>query len=108
MKILDLLSRDKKNTVFVLSPHSKRIVHQWFSGEAKSVGLASDDGYHYRFNSHFKSEYEWQRLVEIGANQTKWMSNVHSLMEKYVENTDGARIEKKEMSIVFDFSDAEP
>jgi trehalose-6-phosphatase len=31
------------------------------------VGLAAEDGYHYRFNSHFKSEYEWQKLLEIGS-----------------------------------------
>ena len=59
LKILDRLSKDKKNTVFVVSPHSKRSVHNWFSGEAASIGLASEDGYHYRFHSNFKSEYEW-------------------------------------------------
>ena len=73
------------------------------------MGLAAEDGYHYRFNSHFKSEYEWQKLLEIGSVQTQqWMTPVLEMMTHYVDKTDGACIERKEMSLVFDFSDADP
>lgn len=53
--------------MFIVSPYHRRQLHEWFSGQARHLGLAADDGYHYRFNSHFKSQFEWQRLVEIGS-----------------------------------------
>jgi trehalose-6-phosphatase len=31
LSVLDQLTRDKRNTVFVVSPHSKKAVHHWFS-----------------------------------------------------------------------------
>jgi trehalose-6-phosphatase len=35
------------------------------------------------------------------------MSTIEELMNHYLEKTDGAFIEKKESTIVFDFADAE-
>lgn len=45
--------------MFVISPHNKKAVHNWFS-QISSLGLAAEDGFLYRFNSQFKNEYEWQ------------------------------------------------
>ena len=75
------------------------------------MGLAAEEGFYFRFNSLFKNEYEWQRLLDNSANQSEdeieWMEIVEELMAHYVDKTDGACIEKKECSIVFDFADTD-
>lgn len=71
------------------------------------LGLAAEDGYLYRYNSQFKSEYEWQKLIEIDHTHMEWMQHVEDLMNHYVDKTDGAFMERKESTIVFDFTDAD-
>jgi len=74
---LDQLSKDEWNTVFVVSPHEKRLLHKWFGEHSPALGLAAEDGYLYRFNSHGKNEFEWHKLLEIDLDFEKGKSRIN-------------------------------
>lgn len=43
----------------------------------------------------------------MGSEHEEWMSLVEELMIHYVDKTDGAFVEKKESTIVFDYTEAD-
>ncbi|CDW83346.1 trehalose-6-phosohate synthase [Stylonychia lemnae] len=106
VNILDQLTRDQRNTVLVISPHSGRQMHEWYH-DTSSIILAAEDGYQYRLNSTNKNHFDWNNLLELDSTHKEWMNLVEKLMDHYVDQTDGAFVERRDSSIVFDFSDAD-
>eukprot|EP00347_Sterkiella_histriomuscorum_P019072 403343064 len=101
------LTRDPRNTVFVISAHETQLLHNWFKKHGPSIGLAAEDGYKYRFSTDKKNQFEWIKLIELDQNHFYWMDLVEQLMNHYVDKTDGSYVIRNESSITFDFSDAD-
>lgn len=64
IKALDILSKDDKNAVYVVSNNKKDKVHRWFAEKAASLGIAAEGGFFWRQNSIKKTDIEWNRLVK--------------------------------------------
>lgn len=62
---LNELTKDDRNTVFVLSSHTKDKMHQWYAEACPKLGLAAENGFFWRFNSLSKTEHEWGKLIKI-------------------------------------------
>ena len=63
ISILDTLSQDPNNTVFVISPSSKKLLQSWFS-KANNLGLAAENGFFWRWNSPDQGD-KWNTLIEV-------------------------------------------
>ncbi|CAA6671490.1 unnamed protein product [Spirodela intermedia] len=90
ISIMNLLSRDERNVVFV-----------WFS-PCEKLGIAAEHGFFVRWG---KAE-EWEvcgPTADFG-----WFQIAEPVMKLYTESTDGSSIETKESALVWHHQDADP
>lgn len=59
VSVLNQLSMDPQNIIFLVSPESKTILHQQYYEKATKLGLAAENGFFWRFSSRNKNETEW-------------------------------------------------
>ncbi|XP_074319239.1 putative alpha,alpha-trehalose-phosphate synthase [UDP-forming] 7 [Silene latifolia] len=101
MRIVNLLSGDPKNTVFVVSGRGRDSLGKWFSPCSK-VGIAAEHGYFMRWSA----ESHWEIC---GQNcDFGWVQIAEPVMKLYTEATDGSYIETKESALVWHHRDADP
>lgn len=65
VKALDDISKDERNTVFVISSQTKDLLHKWYAAEAPLVGIAAENGFFWRMDSVKKNEYQWIKLLKL-------------------------------------------
>ncbi|XP_027359684.1 probable alpha,alpha-trehalose-phosphate synthase [UDP-forming] 10 isoform X2 [Abrus precatorius] len=101
ISVLNDLSNDTKNTVFIVSGRGRNSLSDWFTS-CKMIGLAAEHGYFLRWNkdsewetSHLSADLDWKKIVE-------------PVMQLYTEATDGSNIETKESALVWHHQDADP
>ncbi|KAK9684688.1 hypothetical protein RND81_10G225800 [Saponaria officinalis] len=99
--LLNTLSDDPKNTVFIVSGRGRDSLGDWFS-PCQKLGIAAEHGYFLRWNknvdweiSSIKADNDWKRMAE-------------PVMQLYTEATDGSYIESKESALVWHHQDADP
>ncbi|XVF25607.1 hypothetical protein REPUB_Repub13aG0226500 [Reevesia pubescens] len=101
MSIINTLSGDIKNTVFVVSGRGRDSLGKWFS-PCKKLGIAAEHGYFMRWSS----DGEWE---VCGQNsEFGWKEMAEPVMKLYTEATDGSSIESKESALVWHHRDADP
>ncbi|KAK8487636.1 hypothetical protein V6N13_063009 [Hibiscus sabdariffa] len=101
ISIINTLSGDPKNTVFVVSGRGKDSLSKWFS-PCKKLGIAAEHGYFVRWSS----SDEWE---VCGQNSGfGWKEMAEPVMQLYTEATDGSSIESKESALVWHHRDADP
>ncbi|XP_021725865.1 probable alpha,alpha-trehalose-phosphate synthase [UDP-forming] 7 [Chenopodium quinoa] len=101
ISIINLLSADPRNTVFIVSGRGKDSLGKWFS-PCKKVGIAAEHGYFMRWSA----EDEWEMC---GQNcDFGWVQIAEPVMKLYTEATDGSFIETKESALVWHYRDADP
>ena len=96
VRILDELSRDKRNTVVIVSGRDKRTLEKWFKN--LSVDLVAEHGAAVRKNG------EWKSIDSVDD----WKESIRQVLELYVDRTPGSFIEEKEFSIVWHYRKADP
>jgi trehalose 6-phosphate synthase/phosphatase len=102
---LEYLTFDKRNTIFIVTGREARLVSEWFSC-VSSLGLASEHGFLYRFNSDEKHSDKWERML---ANfNIEWKGFTVEHLEPYTERCEGSFIEVKEASVVWQYRDCDP
>eukprot|EP00850_Spirogloea_muscicola_P006686 SM000032S12070 [mRNA] locus=s32:310974:316101:- [translate_table: standard] len=101
MALLDMLSADPRNAVFLVSGRSRDTLAEWFDRCAK-LGIAAEHGYFYRWDK----EGFWE--TSVPHTDTAWKSIAAPVMELYTESTDGSFIEVKESAMVWHHKDADP
>nr|GLL32863.1 alpha,alpha-trehalose-phosphate synthase [UDP-forming] 6 [Ipomoea trifida] len=101
LEILNTLSRDKNNMVFIVSARSREKLDDWFSS-CEKLGIAAEHGYFLRV----KKEEEWETRVPVV--ECGWKQIAEPVMQLYTETTDGSAIEDKETSMVWCYEDADP
>ncbi|KAE8708867.1 Alpha,alpha-trehalose-phosphate synthase 6 [Hibiscus syriacus] len=100
ISIINTLSGDPKNTVFVVSGRGKDSLSKWFS-PCKKLGIAAEHGYFIRWSSND----EWE---VCGHNsEFGWKEMAEPVMQLYTEATDGSSIESKESALVWHHRDAD-
>ncbi|XP_022715736.1 probable alpha,alpha-trehalose-phosphate synthase [UDP-forming] 7 [Durio zibethinus] len=101
ISIINTLSGDSKNTVFVVSGRGRDSLGKWFS-PCKKLGIAAEHGYFMRWSSND----EWE---VCGQNsEFGWKEIAEPVMKLYTEATDGSSIESKESALVWHHRDADP
>ncbi|KAB2029399.1 hypothetical protein ES319_D05G160300v1 [Gossypium barbadense] len=101
ISIINTLSSDIKNTVFVVSGRGRDSLAQWFS-PCKKLGIAAEHGYFMRRSANDNWEVCGQNS-EFG-----WKEIAEPVMKLYTEATDGSSIETKESALVWHHRDADP
>ncbi|XP_074586540.1 alpha,alpha-trehalose-phosphate synthase [UDP-forming] 6-like [Curcuma longa] len=101
IEILNALSRDKNNVVFLVSARSRATLSDWFA-PCESLGIAAEHGYFFRL----KRDAEWQTCVPVA--DCSWKQIADPVMRLYTETTDGSTIEDKETALVWSYEDADP
>ncbi|CAI0560688.1 unnamed protein product [Linum tenue] len=101
LSIINTLSSDAKNTVFLVSGRGKDSLGQWFS-PCKKLGIAAEHGYYLRWSA----DKDWEIC---GQNcDFGWFQIAEPVMKLYTESTDGSYIETKESALVWHHRDADP
>ncbi|KAE8715192.1 putative alpha,alpha-trehalose-phosphate synthase 7 [Hibiscus syriacus] len=101
ISIINTLSDDSKNTVFVVSGRGRESLDKWFS-RCKKLGIAAEHGYFMRWSSDDKWEVRGQ------SSEFGWKEIAEPVMKLYTEATDGSSIETKESALVWHHRDADP
>ncbi|KMZ66895.1 Trehalose-6-Phosphate Synthase [Zostera marina] len=101
ISIMNSLSRDEKNMIFLVSGRGRDSLSKWFS-PCKNMGIAAEHGYFMRWSS----KEEW-RICGPGE-VFGWRQMAEPVMKLYTEATDGSSIEKKESALVWRYQDADP
>lgn len=99
--IMNSLSRDKNNMIFLVSGRERDSLSRWFS-PCKKMGIAAEHGYFMRWSSN----EEW-RICGPGE-VFGWRQMAEPVMKLYTEATDGSSIENKESALVWRYQDADP
>ncbi|CAN6469824.1 unnamed protein product [Victoria cruziana] len=102
IRILNKLSADPRNIVFIVSGRGKEPLSSWFS-PCEKLGIAAEHGYFLRWSK----DKEWETSCDQSSELT-WMQMAEPVMRLYAEATDGSWIETKESAIVWHHHDADP
>uniref|UniRef100_M1BGA1 alpha,alpha-trehalose-phosphate synthase (UDP-forming) n=2 Tax=Solanum tuberosum TaxID=4113 RepID=M1BGA1_SOLTU len=100
ISILNKLSGDPNNTVFIVSGRGRESLTKWFS-PCRKLGLAAEHGYFLRW----EREQKWEVCSQ--TSDFGWMQLAEPVMQSYTDATDGSCIERKESAIVWQYSDAD-
>jgi trehalose 6-phosphate synthase/phosphatase len=63
LTLLDNLTKDKRNTIFIVTGREAKLVSDWFSS-VKDLGLASEHGFLYRYNSNPDKKDNWEKMIK--------------------------------------------
>ncbi|CAN8325025.1 unnamed protein product [Cochlearia groenlandica] len=99
--ILNNLSSDPKNIVFLVSGKDRKTLTEWFSS-CDNLGLGAEHGYFIRPNDG--TDWETSSLVSA----FEWKQIAEPVMRLYTETTDGSTIETKETALVWNYQFADP
>ncbi|KAI5679182.1 hypothetical protein M9H77_10132 [Catharanthus roseus] len=99
IRVLNALSNDPKNTVFIVSGRGRTSLGEWLD-PCESLGIAAEHGYFLRWNN----SSDWESL----AADLDWKEIVEPIMKLYTEATDGSNIERKESALVWHHQEADP
>mmetsp|Transcript_10631 Transcript_10631/g.40041 ORF Transcript_10631/g.40041 Transcript_10631/m.40041 type:complete len:1009 (-) Transcript_10631:187-3213(-) len=98
--ILDVIGKDPKNTLLIMSGRERRFMDTWLG--RLCVGLAAEHGSYYRL----PGAEDWQTLcADIDVT---WKKVVRPIMEYFEERTPGTYIEDKDSSLTWHYRDADP
>ncbi|KAL3364165.1 hypothetical protein AABB24_013094 [Solanum stoloniferum] len=100
ISILNKLSGDPNNTVFIVSGRGRESLTKWFS-PCRKLGLAAEHGYFLRW----EREQKWEVCSQ--TSDFGWMQLAEPVMQSYTDATDGSCIERKESAIVWQYRDAD-
>ncbi|CAI5467532.1 unnamed protein product [Closterium sp. Yama58-4] len=101
LDVVQRLSSDPRNTVFVVSGRRRENLEAWFH-TCPRLGLAAEHGF---FVSWSRSA-PWQ--TTIAQQDATWKDAALPVLELYTESTDGSYIETKESALVWHHRDADP
>ncbi|KAK7405060.1 hypothetical protein VNO78_06232 [Psophocarpus tetragonolobus] len=101
LSLLESLSADPKNVVFIVSGRGRNSLSDWFA-PCEKLGIAAEHGYFLRWA---RDDGAWEicgKYSDFG-----WMQIAEPVMKLYTEATDGSSIERKESALVWQYRDAD-
>ncbi|KDP34244.1 hypothetical protein JCGZ_07815 [Jatropha curcas] len=100
ISVLNLLCRDPKNVVFLVSGRGKDPLSKWFS-PCEKLGISAEHG----FFTRWSKDSPWETCSVAIDNE--WKKIVEPVMQLYTESTDGSFIEQKESALVWHHGEAD-
>lgn len=104
---LQVLTKDKRNTVVVLSGREHSLVDQWF-GDVQGLGLCAEHGYFWTTPGSIQSrsdEPRWHSHTSVSGDDTDWKSLAKETMRLFVKRVQGSIIEAKGTAIKWYYSE---
>lgn len=101
VSVLENLSQDERNTVYIVSGRTRAELEEWFA-RCPRLGLAAENGFFVRA----PGSTEWVH-AQPGAD-LGWMEVAGPILASYQDQTDGSFVEGKESSLVWHYRDADP
>jgi trehalose 6-phosphate synthase complex regulatory subunit len=98
--VLNDLTEDKKNIVYVMSSRMPEEMERLFS-QVSNVGMIAENG---AFILEPGTE-EWEELTDVD-HVASWKKGVKSMLQYYVDRIEGAHIEERHASVIFTYADA--
>ncbi|MBR9998153.1 MAG: bifunctional alpha,alpha-trehalose-phosphate synthase (UDP-forming)/trehalose-phosphatase [Cyclobacteriaceae bacterium] len=95
--ILDRLSRDKKNTVVIISGRDRRTLEEWVG--YLDMDIIAEHGIWIR-----EKNKDWETFTHL---KNDWKSDFRPIFENYVDRTPGSFIEEKDYSLVWHYRKVE-
>ncbi|MDR9401365.1 MAG: bifunctional alpha,alpha-trehalose-phosphate synthase (UDP-forming)/trehalose-phosphatase [Psychroflexus sp.] len=97
-KLLDSLQEIKNLDIGIVSGRSKDDLNKWFGD--KSYHLISDHGVWVKM-----ADQDWEMTEHLN---TDWISDIHPVLETFVDRTPGTFIEQKNYSLAWHYRNADP
>ena len=94
------LVQDNRNIVVVFSNQSVDVVKEQFGGVGDDLWVAAESGYLYKQAGH-----GWKKLIQL-ANKV-WLNTIYNVMQTFANNVDGASVEERESTLVWNYKNAE-
>jgi len=98
--ILETLSKDEKNIVYVVSGRDRHTLVQWFGN--LPIGLVAEHGYFICDKCNVQ-DIQWSSL----SCDLSWKKNIKPIFENYTESTPGSLLEEKETSFTWHYRSTE-
>lgn len=98
LELLDQLSADERNTVFLVSGRDKETFQRWFSH--KKYNMIVEHGVWISENGE---DFKMLEKVKKG-----WMDKILPVLESFVDRTPGTFIEKKNYSLAWHYRQTDP
>lgn len=98
--ILDALTADERNQIWIISGRDSAFLNKWFG--SRNVGLLAEHGCFMRDIGG----KEWMNLAE--KFDMSWQQKVEDVFQRYTEHTPGAEIEKKKVALTWHYRRADP
>jgi trehalose 6-phosphate synthase/phosphatase len=95
LECLTDLAKDPQNVIFIVTGREKAMLDNIY--HIQHIGLAAEWGAFIKWSA----EDDWESRCEIAS---LWMDTAKYIIESYVQRTEGAIIEEKERSIVFNYN----
>ena len=97
-EILENLTADERNSVFVISGRDKNTLSEWLEGY--DIGIVAEHGVWIRNKGD-----KWKTLFTIND---EWKKEIIPIMEIFVDRTPGSFLEEKEYSVVWHYRNVDP
>ncbi|OQR85109.1 alpha,alpha-trehalose-phosphate synthase UDP-forming [Achlya hypogyna] len=110
---LEQLCRDKRNSVFVVSGCNCELLSDKF-GSVPGLGLVAEHGYFLRWaylGHSARIDKPWELygdVFRVNAACGKWREKAQSIMQIYVDRTNGSALEMRRSSILFRYAKSDP
>ncbi|HTI61262.1 bifunctional alpha,alpha-trehalose-phosphate synthase (UDP-forming)/trehalose-phosphatase [Mucilaginibacter sp.] len=98
LELLDLLSREEQNTMYIVSGRDSVTLEKWLGH--LPVGLIAEHGAKIRHPNG-----SWEN--ETAGNEGDWMGRIEKQMDKFVSKCPHSFIEKKDFSIAWHYRNAD-
>ncbi|KAK6456299.1 threalose-6-phosphate phosphatase [Scheffersomyces xylosifermentans] len=99
-KILDALSADPKNQIWVISGRDQAFLDKWLG--SKNIGLSAEHGC-------FMKDYGSKDWVNLAAScDMSWQEKVEEVYKEYTDKTPGSNIEIKKVALTWHYRRADP
>jgi len=97
---LNDLCKDERNTVFVVTGRSRKVVENWFA-PVQGLGMAAEYGAVLKWN--YANTWDSSFNAEL-----PWIETAKQIIGAYVTRTEGSTMEIKDCSVVFSYRDTDP
>ena len=95
---------DKNNIVVIMSDRDRTYVSDVFNNnnlmEQENFWIAAESGYWLMTDGN-----KWEELFKVQNKQ--WMQTIRQIMEEYCENIDGAVVEERTCTVLWNYKNAE-
>ncbi len=97
-EIIEKLTSDERNIVYVISGRDKNTLSDWFDGF--DINIVAEHGVWIR-----DDDKEWKTIFPINDS---WKQEIIPIMEIFVDRTPGSFLEEKEYSVVWHYRGVDP